>query len=186
MNPMPGQSAASRGHWPRHTHCRAGHAAAVDGRAALYVGIRTEGEFLTFRFQPANPTFGFTRPPTALPVQVLENEATARWSAQYFGARRRLDARSVRRTAISPRHVRALSDPAPSEGNRPRHPAVTAYNFGGSDHSVTFAADWERERSLQHHSGRLCIHGRVRSKHRADMVIDKTAKANVPPRSAGH
>ncbi len=121
--------------------------------------IRTEGEFNNSDFNSANPTFGLI---IDSPETSFENEAIyaligARFTTPDGSWSHDLSAQiaDITRDTLGP-----FGPSNSSEGSRLKASYVTAYDFGGSDHSITFAADWERERFRNTTPGGFAFTGR--------------------------
>ncbi len=135
--------------------------AVTDGLTLRAVGryIRTQGEFNNSDFNSANPTFGLIidSPDTSFKNEAFYGLVGARFSAADGSWTHDISAQiaDITRDTLGP-----FGPSNSSEGNRLKASYVTAYNFGGSDHSVTFAADHERERFRNTTPGGFAFTGR--------------------------
>ncbi|MEL7218183.1 MAG: TonB-dependent receptor, partial [Pseudomonadota bacterium] len=118
----------------------------VDGLKLRAVGrfVQTEGEFNDQDFGFGSPTAGFV---IDSPGNTFENTAIyALVGAHFEGAdgawTHDLSAQiaDINRSTTAPNGF-----PSDTESDRFKASYVTAYNFGGSDHTLTFAADYELE-----------------------------------------
>lgn len=121
--------------------------------------IRTEGEFNDSDFNTASPTFGFV---IDSPDTRYENDAIYALVGAHFTT---LDGSwthdlSAQIADITRDTFGPFGPSNSSEGDRLKASYVTAYDFGGSDHSITFAADWERERFRNTTPGGFAFDGR--------------------------
>ncbi|MEP3420437.1 MAG: TonB-dependent receptor [Erythrobacter sp.] len=120
--------------------------------------IRTEGEFNNSDFVAVNPTFGLIidSPDTAFENEAFYGLVGARLETLDGNWTHDLSAQiaDINRETVGP-----FGPSNSSEGDRLKASYVTAYNFGGSDHSVSFAADWERERFRNTTPGGFAFNG---------------------------
>ncbi len=121
--------------------------------------IRTEGEFNSSDFNSANPTFGLIidSPDTAFENEAIYGLVGARLETLDGSWTHDLSAQiaDINRETVGP-----FGPSNSSEGDRLKASYVTAYDFGGSGHSVTFAADWEQERFRNTTPGGFAFNGR--------------------------
>ncbi len=121
--------------------------------------IRTEGEFNDSDFNPTNPTFGFIidSPDTSYENDAIYALVGAQLTTLNGSWTHDLSAQI---SDITRDTFGAFGPSNSSEGDRLKASYVTAYNFGDSDHAITFAADWERERFQNTTPGGFAFNGR--------------------------
>lgn len=120
--------------------------------------MRTEGTFNDQDFDPASPTFGLVvdSPDTRFINEAIYALIGARFEADHDNWTHDLTAQfaDIDRDTFGP-----FGPSNSSEGERLKASYVTAYRFA-DEHTLTFAADWERERFRNTTPGGFAFNGR--------------------------